>query len=210
MSKIIGWGDIMGWDDDISGDIIGLPRTALRRARRANRREGRREDRFGTSDPVALRQQAVTEQNPGSPVTWGNDLVASSQRIESFGLGQVTLGSANATGILSAVTQKPMQPLALVVQATFVDTNASPVVLNYDPVSLVEILDVKMGTASQLAGVSGVPGSFFRADAIQSNQVYTPVGPGVTVSVNVSSAWAFTATQSLVIGAAMRVVSAHQ
>lgn len=212
MSKIIGWADVMGdyEDDAIMGDVIGLPRTALRKARRANRRQGRREDRFGTSDPVALRQQALSNQNASAPVTWGNDLIASSQRIESFGLGSATLSTAGTSGTLMAITQKPMQPVALVVQATFIDTNATPVNLGYDPIVLVEINDIKMGTASQLAGVSGVPGSFYKADAIQSGQVYSPVGAGVTVSLIVSTNWAFTATQSLVIGAAMRVVSAHQ
>jgi hypothetical protein len=213
-ADVIGWDDI-GWEDDEVGDYLDVVGARRGQRRRQGRRERRRggggggEGGGGRGAGPRAREAALSKQNFGPPMTMGHDLIASAQRIEPFGLGVHTFTSAGSA-VLSVVTQKPMQPLALVLSA-FLNVASEPPyqVYNDGALSLVEVLDIKMGTASQLAGVQGVPGNFFRPDAVQSGQVYTPVGPGVTVSIilNVPD---MPADAGLFVSAGMRVVGAQQ
>src|SRR5690606_23077623 len=182
--------DVMPWDDE-----IGLPRTAIRRARR----EARAIRRRGTADRIvdraeervqrargtaAVAEAAESVANYGAPLTLGTDLLASAQRRQPFGWGNAALTTANPNAILPQVTQKPMQPTAMVVSAIYTPSGGTPV----DGTYLVTVDEIKLGTASQLAGVGPVPALYFRPDTVQSHLSFSPIGPGVTVLVRVSAA----------------------
>lgn len=205
MPNIISGSDIIGWLED--SYEIGLPRTSLRRARRdarGNKREARAA-RVANRGSRALADAVASERNLGQPATFGTDLIASGQRRQPFGLGSVTLTDVNPTGILQQTTQRPMQPLAVIVNALYRPAAGTPIPGGF----LTSILDIKMGTASQLAGIGEVPADYFRPDTIQSLLTFTPVGPGVSVSMSVAGA-GLAAGDELVVSASMLCVVAEQ
>lgn len=212
MANIISGADIIGALDDLydEGFEVGLPRTATRRARRAARGQARqnRADRIlarGGVNTSQLANAAARSENLGQPVTLGTDLIASGQRRQVFGLGSATVTSVSPTGLLSQTAQRPMQPLAVVVNCLYLPATGQPTEGSY----LVNINDIKMGTASQLAGVGAVPASYFRPDTVQSLLTLSAIGPGVDVSMLVTGN-GIPAGDSVVISASMLCVVAEQ
>lgn len=143
------------YDADEVGRIFGRGRR-----RRRNRRLRRRAARSSHSDSAA---------SPRAGRTAGRRLMASRQRVQPFGMGVLTM-LASASGSLTAVCQKP--------------TQFDRLILSSDDLDSITVTDIKVGTRSQLAGVSAVPGNMFQPDATVSSVVLDPVGTGQSVTID--------------------------
>lgn len=149
----------MGMYDIVGYDTFVGAGRGLRR--RQARRNARQDGRLGRR----------ANRNQGAPETEGTHLRQTTQRVKPFGLGA---GSALASGAvleLSQVVQNPMQPIGFVIQS--------------DSIEDIEIVDLKIGTLSQLGGVGRVPASEFRPDGTQNGMSFSPCMPGQTVLLQV-------------------------
>lgn len=125
---------------------------------------------------VRAPSSALSRYNPPAPrmpVTQGRFLQPSNQSIQVFGLGTLSVG-AGGTGTLSAVVQKGIQPKRLVITTTAATGELT-------------VTDVKVGTRSQLAGVSAAPAEMFGATTTDPAVLFDAAGSGITISVDVAS-----------------------
>lgn len=172
----MGMYDIVGYGDAFVG-----ARGLRRRQARRNARQGGRLDRRGARG-----------RNQGAPETEGTHLRQSTQRVKPFGLGG---GSALASGVtleLSQVVQNPMQPIGFVIQS--------------DSIEDIEVIDLKIGTTSQLGGVGRVPASEFGPAGTQNAIAFSPCMPGQTILLQVTNTDASAAHR---VSASLRCVVAN-
>jgi hypothetical protein len=162
-------GDDVGWDDE-----VGARGNKRRLARRSERREGRGRGR-----------------NRGAPQTEGMNLVASSQRIQPFGLGINAAVAAGASVQFIQTAQKAMQPMSLIVGSGLLDT--------------VTVTQFAIGGTNCLGGLAAVPASMFSSLGTQNTFMFPPMTPGIQANIILNNGGA----AATVISAALRVVVGH-
>lgn len=166
-SDEIGFDDVDGMDDEIDGmDEIGR----LRRGQR------RRLARLAQSNPGAARRLAS-----GRGATEGRNLVATGQRREYLPFsGTAALAAAAASvATLSVTCQKAFQPERLIVSIVDVTTGA-------DQTGSCTVTQLEIGADNQFVASGEMPAAAYAPNAIGSDMVLDPLGPGITATLEVT------------------------
>lgn len=188
-AQAIGYDDIVGYDDDDDDDVadfLGIEGDEVG----ARRRRGRR----GLARLKALRRKV-------SRGVQSVNMQPIKARYLLFG-GTASTTVAGALDVKVTV-QEPIKPTRLVVTAIDISTPATPVVIA--PV-LYNILDILVGTKSQLSSLGAINGSMFTSD---SNMLYAgydwdTVQSGTDFTVRIQNAPADSQFNVSVAGIAQR------
>ncbi|MCP5118414.1 MAG: hypothetical protein GY953_46980 [bacterium] len=119
------------------------------------------------------RKQRRELAGPRQPESHRRSITAGTDRRQPFGFGTQTIAAGN-TGTLTQRVQKAFQPERLIL--------SSP-----DPLSNIEVTDIKIGTISQLAGVGAVGAALFDALAEDAYILFKPAPTGVDVTIEVTN-----------------------
>lgn len=147
-------------------EAVGLPRSNVRDARKAERRGGRDERQGRAMDRILGDRATPSEVDQAARNGY---LIPSSERRLSLPLGSATAVAAAASTVLTINVQKPFQ--------------AERLILSSADLPGWVVTDVKIGTRSQFASSGDCPAEAFAANAVFAGFAMDPASPGILVEV---------------------------
>jgi len=179
---IIGYSDLVGADDDVA-DFLGIGAARGRPRRGANR--------------AALKAAVLRKMQAGKQAVQVNPQQARMLQAGGF----FTQGAAPGYGEITIKAQEPMRPQRLTLGGDDGDTPVGPLAL-----SQLIILDVKVGTRSQLTSNGGIPANMFSdvSTAMTAGFQWDTIQPGCDLVISFRSIPALATVTAGLTGLALR------